>query len=226
MFLANMSHEIRTPLNGIIGSCSLLEITKLQEEQRKWVEGIKKSGKVLLDLIDDILDISKMETGGLKIIYSKIDLKQLLNEVVSILHQKAKSKNLELIFEYDPNLSPIHVIDARRVRQIVVNLMDNGIKYTREGYVKLSVFESAGFLVFRIEDSGVGIHENSLDAIFKKYVRLDIRAEEGSGLGLAIVQRLIVLMNGSIEVKSKSGQGSTFTVRLPILNDEIIKNQE
>ncbi|MCC5832200.1 MAG: hypothetical protein JJU12_04065 [Chlamydiales bacterium] len=226
MFLANMSHEIRTPLNGIIGSCSILEITQLQEDQKKWVAGIKKSGKALLELIDDILDISKIETAGMKISYAEIDLKQLLEETMGFLTQKAKAKNLELFFEYDPDLAPIQIVDGKRVRQIVVNLVDNGIKYTREGYVKLSLFESNGFIVFRVEDSGRGIAEHDMDKLFKKYIRLDIRAEEGSGLGLALVKKLLEKMNGSIEVKSATGRGSVFTARLPIIKKEEIRNQE
>jgi signal transduction histidine kinase len=225
MFLANMSHEIRTPLHGIIGSCSLLELSKLDDYQKKWVEGINRSGKMLMSLLDDLLDMSKIEANAITLELIDIHLKPLLEEVITVLTPNAKAKKIDLQFTYAPTLPDHFFLDGKRVRQIVANLMDNAIKFTQEGFVRLAVAQSEGeegnYLILRIEDSGIGISEERLKNIFNTYLSIDIRTEKGSGLGLAITKRLVELMGGWIEVESKLGKGSVFSVKIPIKQGEV-----
>lgn len=224
LFLANMSHEIRTPLHGIIGSCSLLELSPMNEYQKKWVLAINKSGKMLLELIDDLLDLSRIETASIRLELHNVDLKKYIVEIINLFNSDSHSKNIKIALDYDSSLPENLLLDGKRIRQILVNLVSNAVKYTNSGFIKLSAQleqkPSDDVLVLRVQDSGIGIPPDRLKNIFTKYLSIDVRAEQGSGLGLAIVKRLVDLMKGEVHVESKLDVGSIFTVKIPINKGE------
>lgn len=222
-FLANMSHEIRTPINAVMGMNEMILRECEQEEIREYAENIKSAGQTLLSLINDILDFSKIESGKMKILQDSYDLASLLNDVVNMVSAKAKEKNLLFQVNVEETLPCELWGDAVRNRQIAINLLNNAVKYTKEGSVTLQVTgertaQDRLMLKIQVMDTGVGIKEEDMPKLFRNFERLDLhenRNVEGTGLGLAITYKLVGEMDGRIEVESEYGKGSVFTVHLP-----------
>lgn len=226
-FLANMSHEIRTPMNAIIGFSELILKMNIDEQVRKHVEDIKWSSHNLLAIINDILDISKIESGKMEIVSSNYFTGNLLNDVALIIEPQAEKKELAFHITVDEQIPRELYGDKVRIRGILINILNNAVKYTQKGSVTfdvsmLSKTEQYVKLAFKISDTGIGIRQENLKDLFKNFERLDQKIHygiEGSGLGLAIANGYVSLMGGEIQVSSTYGEGSTFTV---ILEQEII----
>ena len=217
-FLASMSHEIRTPLNGILGMDTMILRDCNDPQIKEYAENIRIAGDGLLSIINDILDLSKIESGRMELQPADYDLFSVLNECCQMNRMRASEGGLKLLVETDPDMPSEYFGDQIRIRQILNNLISNGIKYTKEGYVKVKASYSDGDLVLAVQDTGIGIKEEDIGRLFENFTRLEEnknRNIEGTGLGLPITDRLVKLMNGSIDVKSEYGKGSVFTVRIP-----------
>ncbi|MCX7324276.1 MAG: ATP-binding protein [Hyphomicrobiales bacterium] len=222
-FLATVSHEFRTPLNGIIGMADLLSDTRLDQEQTTYVRALRTSGQALLSLIEEILDFAKVEAGRTTLTEEPFDLVALAEGVVELLAPKAHDKGLSLASFADPGFPHLVMGDPDRVRQILINLVGNAVKFTEAGGVGLRLHWHDGVVHLRIEDTGPGIAADRIGAIFEDFEQADettARTHGGSGLGLAIVKRLLDLMRGDIAVSSTPGEGSCFTVTLPLSSVE------
>src|SRR6056297_160622 len=238
-FLANMSHEIRTPMNAIIGFSELLENKCNDSKTMQYLEGIKNAGKNLLNLINDILDLSKIEAGKLDIQPVQTNINMILEEILQIFTFKAKKKGIRLLSEHCPNIPEIVLIDELRVRQILLNLFGNAVKFTDKGYVKICTKtlqrdeeKKTVDFVITVEDTGIGISEKNIEKIFESFTQQDgqnTRKYGGTGLGLTISKKLAGMMNGDILVESKLGEGSRFTLNLkgiPYAEETVIRQDE
>jgi signal transduction histidine kinase len=224
-FLARMSHEIRTPMNAILGMAELLSETPLTDEQRDYLQTLQNSGELLLTLINDILDLSKIEAGQLILEKAPLNLRELIQNLLGMLSHRASEKGLDLVSRIAPEVPPLLTGDATRIQQVLMNLVGNAIKFTASGSVRISVFpvsdgNSSEIYQFEVQDTGIGIPQEKHQLVFERFVQGDAsitRQYGGTGLGLAICKRLVELMGGTISLESAPGKGSRFifSLRLP-----------
>lgn len=222
-FLSNMSHELRTPLNGVLGYTQLLRRDpSLTGDQRHSLESIESCGEHLLELINDVLDLSKIEAGRLEIDPAPCDLHALLSSVEAIVRQRARAKGLELDVDIPLNFPRWIVTDGAKLRQVLVNLLGNAVKFTERGRVSLEMRETReGHFAVAVRDTGIGISAAEAATIFDPFRQASAgRDQGGTGLGLAISRRITRALGGSLELESAQGQGSTFTVHLPLVESE------
>ena len=228
-FLATMSHELRTPLNGVVGMADLMMGTELNDKQKKYATTLNNSAEVLLTIISDILDFSKIESGDLEINPVPIDLYQHVKEVVSLMTVRAEEGNIEFILDVPHHIRRGFELDPVRIKQMILNMAGNAIKFSENGYVAIRVYDvksenNKTVLRFEVEDNGIGIPEDKQESIFEHFTQADVsttREYGGTGLGLAICKKLTALMNGTIGVHSRVGEGSTFWFEIPTRNCDL-----
>ena len=234
-FLARMSHEIRTPMNGILGMADLLQHSQsLDERQRRYAVVIHQSGNVLLQLINDVLDFSKIEAGKLELDKGRFCIREMVEDALEILAERAQSKGLELLCDIPLQIDTVTFGDCLRLRQVIINLLGNAVKFTERGDITIRVsredtgIEQAAF-TFEVIDTGIGIAEKDYGAIFESFAQADgstTRRYGGTGLGLAISKQLVELMSGTIGVRSVLGQGSTFHFTVPLAVDRTAEREK
>ncbi len=237
-FLANMSHEIRTPLNGIIGTAQLLALSDLSSEQRELLQTLQSSSNLLINIISDILDLSKIEADKLTLYPKQANIRNCVKTVFEISQPGAAApgKNIALTYNIDNNLAESLKMDESRIQQILVNLIGNAIKFTDEGFVALhvsavNVGDKIQLVTFKVKDTGIGIGEEALSQLFKPFSQVNntaLRKYGGTGLGLSICKKLVEMMGGRIWVESKESEGSvfSFSVPLPVASGVVVKEEQ
>ena len=234
IFLATMSHEIRTPMNGVIGMASLLEQTSLSEEQRIYAQTISTCGENLLTVINDILDFSKIESGKMELEEKDFELRTCVEEVLDVFATKAAGIGLDLVYQIDPMVPSILTGDSLRLRQILINLVGNAIKFTQTGevYIGIKLAERKGkecVINFEVRDTGIGIPAEKMQRLFKAFSQVDsstTRKYGGTGLGLIICEKLVTLMKGGIHATSREGEGTTFHFNIELLAGNPLHNSD
>ncbi len=222
-FLANMSHELRSPINAILGMDEMILRESRDDTVTKYALSIQSAGRTLLALVNEILDYSKIEAGSMEIIPDRYELASLIRESYNMIALRANKKDLAVYVENDPQIPSVLFGDEVRLRQVFSNILTNAVKYTKEGHVRMGVgFEQKGddeiCLELKVEDTGIGIKEEDIPELFGSFKRFDSlmnRNIEGTGLGLAITKKLVDRMNGTIEVESTYGEGTTFSITIP-----------
>lgn len=221
LFIATISHEIRTPMNIILGTTELMLNDSPKNEHTRYLETLKKSGKNLLGLINDILDVSKIDAGKLEIEYEPVLFNEILENVVSSIQQLANEKKLDLSYVIDKNINSAFLSDPLRLTQIITNLISNAIKFTSIGNITVyAKLKNKKILQIEVTDTGIGIPKNKLASVFEQYEQVRTKVQKkykGTGLGLSITKKLVELMHGTISVKSKINIGTTFIVQLPFI---------
>lgn len=219
-FIATMSHELRTPMNAIIGLTDImLNDSALKDKNRERIKVVNKSGKRLMALINDVLDISRIEAGKLEIKFENFSLNEFLEEIYLSLNTLAQEKQIDLIFNFDSGMDYLIYSDQVKLGQVLTNIIGNGIKFTATGFVKLSCVLENSFLKFEIEDTGIGMNDNDMRSIFEEFEQAEsniIPKYTGTGLGLSIAKNLTELLGGSIFVKSEQNHGTNFTIVIPV----------
>lgn len=218
-FLANMSHEIRTPINVMLGMNEMILRESESREVVQYAKSVEKAGNYLLSLINNILDITRIESKKLDIIEEKFSLRQLVQEVCLIGAKQAEAKNLEFVVDVEETLPKYLEGDALHIKQVILNLINNAVKYTKKGKVFLEVCQEEKQISFSVKDTGIGIKKEDMEALFDMFMRADIKRHrniEGSGLGLTIAKELCEQMGGHIQAESIYGKGSNFTVYFPL----------
>jgi signal transduction histidine kinase/DNA-binding response OmpR family regulator len=223
-FLANMSHDIRTPLSGLYNAIYLLETTKHNKEQKQYINVLKSSIYTLSNTVNEVLDLSKIEAGKMDVFDDEFDLEESLYKMVQMQDYFAKEKNINLSFDFDYQIKNQIITDHQKLRQILLNLINNAIKYTNEGHVSMTVKKiNETMIEFKVSDTGIGIAQDQLEHLHEMFYQIDTiesRRHQGSGLGLSIVYQLVELIKGTIEVQSEIQKGTVFTIQIPFKNGQ------